>query len=321
MLKDHDHLYAQRKKYIVEETLNDLPPIIGNEKLQLLIVGFDYFRKRVSFFRSNPDSYTDKFSYGKYFRVSLAHAIHSSSNAPVNYFDAPAEINISLLKGDDARNTWYWDGAVAGFNNPVLADLVEAITNNYKAPKEYCILSIGTGLTSKAVLTDYKDSTNADTKAVFKVNKNNPLAITDSTVGFVQDIKKNSTSILSDPPDSATFIAYSILDPSLTNTANLVRINPCLTPEKDVNGFYDAPEVYKIMPDGVAKFKTLMDMDMDAVEDDQVNLISELCDKFIVTDGSDCLTNQLIRGEADKIYLGQPNYKAAKDQWLRCIKG
>jgi len=39
-----------------------------------------------------------------------------------------------------------------------------------------------------------------------------------------------ATSILADPPDSATFIAYSILDPTLGKDANLVRIKSMLQP-------------------------------------------------------------------------------------------
>jgi hypothetical protein len=58
---------------------------------------------------------------------------------------------------------------------------------------------------------------------------------------------------------------------------------------------------------------------MDAVEDEQVDLINEMCDKFIVTNGSDCLPNQLIRGDASNLlFLGQRNYREAKDKWMLC---
>jgi patatin-like phospholipase/acyl hydrolase len=323
VLKKADHLFAEKKisKPIIETPLNELPAIINSPNLQLIIVGFDYFRERVSFFRSNPNSYTDVFSKGKYYQVSLAHAIHSSSNAPINYFDAPAETSINLLNGNDRRTSWYWDGAVSGFNNPVLAGLIEAMTNNHNNPQDYCILSLGTGTGSKAILTDYKSSTNPQVKAIYERNKNNNFVITDPSFNFIKDIKKMSTSILSDPPDSATFIAYSILDPAFTNNANLIRINPCIKPERDNTGLYDVPPVYKNDSEGRTKFKRLMEMDMDAVEDEEVKLISELCDKFIVTDNSPALSNQLIRGEASPgaVYLGQPNYKEAKDKWMNCI--
>ena len=322
ILKEKDHLYNEKliPKPIIETPMNEIPAIIKKDSLQLLIVSFDYFRERVSFFRSNPNSQTDKFNNGKFFQVPLAHAIHSSSNAPVNYFDAPAEIRISRLNANDSRKTWYWDGAVSGFNNPVLAGLVEAITNNHLSPQDYCILSIGTGTGSKVVLTDYQYSTDPEAKAVYEKNKNNKdFAITDSSSGFVMDIKKISGSILDDPPDSATFIAYSILDPSLSGKANIVRINPCTKPEKNNEGVYDAPPVYKNMPDGTQRFKNLMELGMDAVKNEEVDLIDEMCNKFIVTDGSPCLTNQLIRGEAGTDnFLGQASYKEAKEKWMSC---
>lgn len=323
ILKERDHLFREKKilKPIVETPLDELPAIIKHENLQLLIVGFDYFRERVSFFRSNPKSYTDVFST-KYFQISLGHAIHSSSNAPVNYFDSPAEIELSLLNKNDRRKSWYWDGAVSGFNNPVLAGLVEAITNNHASPREYSILSIGCGTGSKAILTDYKHSTDPDILAIYEANKDNSdYALTDTSPGFVQDIKKMSTSILSDPPDAATFIAYSFLDPSFKNDACLVRINPCIRPEKGKDLKYEAPPVYKNMPGGEMRFKALMALGMDAVDDEEVELINELCDKFIVTNGADCITNQLIRGDvfSGQPFLGQATYWEAREKWMRCL--
>ncbi len=325
VLKNNDHLLAEGAVTtpIIETPLNKLPAIIGKESLQLLIVGFDYFRERVSFFRSNPNSWTDKFSNGKYFSLSLAHAIHSSSNAPVNYFDTSAEITVDLQNSadpskNDTRKTWYWDGAVSGFNNPVLAGLIEAITNNHASPKEHCILSIGTGTGSPAVLTDLRYSTSTEMQKLYNANLNNPFALTDTAGGFVQDIKKMSTSVLGDPPDSATFIAYSILDPSLSNNANLVRINPCIKPVKDSSGKYVPPQVYN-SADGEKKFKALMNLGMDAVKDEEVNLISELCDKFI-TDDPVCVSNQMIRGDEDsKNSLGYSTYKKAKEKWSGCM--
>lgn len=57
---------------------------------------------------------------------------------------------------------------------------------------------------------------------------------------------------------------------------------------------------------------------MDAVKDDEVKLINEFCDKFIVT-RKPCINNQLIRGDENSIHLGQSIYLEAKQQWLRCM--
>ena len=323
VLSEKDHLFAQRQKYIIDTPLNELPALIGKESLQLLIVGFDYYRERVSFFRSNMQSKTDVFS-GKYFGMPLAHAIHASSNAPVNYFDAPATVSPFIFqkkpdfKEPVYRNTgWYWDGAISGFNNPVLAGVVEAITNGVN-PKDCNILSIGTGMGNKVILADVATSNDPADQIKIEANRNNDLVVTDASAVFKNDIRKMATSILDDPPDSATFIAYAIIDPSLNNSANVVRINPCYSPEfnKDTN-LYQVPRVYRSESDGLDKIKKLFDLDMDAVKSSDVALIVELCNKFITTD-EPCLPNQLIRGDISGHYLGQPTYKAAKEKWMIC---
>lgn len=319
VIKQHDHLLAEGKvtKPIIETQLNELPEIIGKKELQLLIVGFDYFKERVGFFRSNTNSLTDQFNPSKHFSVSLAHAIHSSSNAPVNYFDHPGEVTMTLInKQNETRTSWYWDGAVSGFNNPVLAGLIEAKTNNPELPHEdYCILSLGTGTGSPIVLTDYKNSSDPQVRNIYEKNKNNKLTNTEISFSPFHDIQKMATSILSDPPDSATFIAYSILDPGFKKDVNLVRISPCLNPLRNDEDIYVAPSVYK---DAQEAFERLLHMDMDAVEQEDVNLIAGLCDKFI-TQSENCLPNQLIRGDKETQHLGQYTYKEAKQKWMKCM--
>lgn len=54
----------------------------------------------------------------------------------MNYFDDPARFG----------ERQYWDGGIAGLNNPVLAAVVEAIAYG-KARSEFGVLSIGTGNT------------------------------------------------------------------------------------------------------------------------------------------------------------------------------
>lgn len=319
VLKKADHLFVEdaSRKPIIDMPLNELPTLIKKESLELIIMGYDYFRRRSSFFRSNTASLTNKFNNGNFFQLTLANAIHSSSNAPVNYFDEPAEIEISLLNKNDNRKTWYWDGGVAGFNNPVLGGLIEAMTNHPEiALEDYCILSIGTSTGSRAVLTDLKDSTDLSMKEIYDKNRTNKLAITDTSSGFFSDVRKLATSILGDPPDSATFIAYAILDPTLTkNKAKLIRINPCIKPEKDIDNIYVVPEVYKNRD---KEFIKLLDLDMDAVKDDEVKLIGDFCDQFIIN-AKPCISNQLIRGDENSIHLGQRTYQEAKEQWMLCI--
>lgn len=318
VLGKYDSLIKSGKatKPIVDTPMNELPGIIGKPSLQLIVVGFDYFKQRATFFRSNTSSQTDKFNNGKYYQITLGHAIHSSSNAPVNYFDATAEVNVNLLNGNDSRKAWYWDGAVSGFNNPVLGAVVEAITNNPGTPlSDYCVLSLGTGTGGRAIIPDYQDSTDPRTSSIYQKNVNNKLVESSSKSSFLADIKKMSTSILGDPPDSATFIAYSIIDPSLSNKACVVRINPCIKPVLNPDSLmFEIPDAYANDETGFIK---VMDLDMDAVANDEVSLITQLCSKFIVGDGP-CVPNQLIRGDESGIHIGFATYREAKAKWLSC---
>jgi hypothetical protein len=318
VLSAHDHLFQSGKidRPIAAQFLDELPELIGKPGLQILICGFDYFRERVSFFRSDLDSNTDRFSKAKQFRISLGHAIHASSNAPVNYFDEPATVSIHRRESKERRITWYWDGAVAGFNNPVLAGLVEAVTNGKgRSMKDYRVLSLGTGLRQKAVLTDYSTSTDPDLRDLYRKNLDNPYVITDTGFRFLHDIRKISGSILSDPPDAASFIACSFLHPSLVeNKLNMVRINPCITPVAD-NGIYRAPVLYRNRED---EFLALMDLDMDAVEQQEIDMISDYVKTFIRMELPP-IANQFIRGDAEGEHLGYGTYGDAKARWMEIM--
>lgn len=317
-----------QKRPIIDQYLDELPKLIGcNENgkdLQIIVAAFDYFRQRVSFFRSNDKSNTDRFSNDPFFRITLGHAVHASSTAPVNYFDNPAEVELCVqTTGKNAPNihsrpSWYWDGAVAGFNNPVLAGLVEAITNN-AVKDDIKILSLGTGISRKACLTGYHHSSDPCARELYNVNKNNPLVNDKPTSSFLSDVIAISKSILSDPPDSATFIAYSFLDPSLdSKKTNLVRINPYIAPVLE-NGKYEYPKGYNKDDAEHREFLQLMKLPMDATEDEEVALINSLCSKFINDNEAYAVPNQLIRGNAGGKQLGHENYRAAKQRWLEII--
>ncbi len=321
VLESEDQLLKDGKinQPIVKTYLDKIPAIIGEnhnkQPVQLVIVGFDYFRRRVNFFRSRAQSAANQFS-PEFFRVTLGHAIHASSNAPVNYFDDPATIILSASSGKDTRSTWFWDGGVSGFNNPVMAGLIEAMTNGV-SPADCQVLTIGTGTGTRAIITDYGTSTDPTLKEIYNVNLNNKLVTTSHNFSFLRDVEELATSILADPPDSDTYIAYSIMHPELDRLGNIVRINPAMKPELDgTSKKYKCPPVYDTDPISRENFQTLLDMDMDAVEQSQVDLIRDLCDKFIVHDSAQPrMPNQLIRGDLTTNYLGQPFYKEARGRW------
>src|ERR1700676_3697010 len=102
--------------------------------VHLLIVGFDYDRNRAVFFRSAAAA-KPGLGVGQSAEVSLAGAVHASTNAPVNYFDAPA-----ALPGAEDR---FWDGGIAGCNNPAVVAVVESLVLG-NSPQDIRVLSLGT---------------------------------------------------------------------------------------------------------------------------------------------------------------------------------
>ena len=174
----------------------------GGKSPHFLICGFNYNRRRAKFFRSNADSLASS-SKGRE-QATLCEAIHASTNAPVSYFVSPAQI------GD----TLYWDGAIAGLNNPVLAAVTEALANGVAASRIQ-VLSIGTGTIALPPAT--KENVADDRDLLLPVHKSTLFG----------DVAQLSTSILDDPPDTATFISHIILSPKgLVDAAAGTMENP-----------------------------------------------------------------------------------------------
>ena len=276
----------------------------GVAKTHIMVIGYDYYRNRAEMFRTDCDSLAATSNIERKLKnltpqtkiadgctVSLIEAVHASSTAPVNYFNEPAMFNV------DHKPKYYWDGAVTGNNNPVLAAVVEAKSNVSKYQFDSIqVLSIGTATTSQL-----QQDEEAPTKyAELKAKHENP--------GLINDIKKMGTSILNDPPDMATFVAYTFLNPDMpAKPVDFIRMNPNLRPiwkEDSNNHFWD-------LPNGISKeeFLTLHNMDMDAVEDAEVALITKLCDNWMNNLG---IPNQAVRNDSKlNTLIGHPNFLVA----------
>jgi len=285
--------------------MQDAPAFIGKKSTHLVICGFDYERERAVFFRSNPDSmaqswkieqrYNPKIPNG-FTSVLLHQAIHASSNAPVNYFNKPATFKI---KGDN-NLSYFWDGAIGGFNNPILVALIEAKCNGIQ-DNDIHILSIGTGNTFLPII-----SSNSGIGLQFEW-----LAAPYVEPSFRNDLPKMAKSILSDPPDSDTFITYTMMFPHLPKSDDrFVRLNPLIQPvlrNSDNNIQWTIPE--GLTPED---FQRLIKLDMDAVEQADVELIDVFCEQWIKGN----ISNQPIRAGGNlECVLGFPNFDAGKKAW------
>ena len=211
--------------------LEHVPHYVGGSAEKgphVLITAFDYNRQRSTFFRSDQTSLGDSAVLQKALapntpdsprnkNIRLLEAVHASSTPPVNFFDAPARVSLS------GQVNHLWDGGVAGYNNPVLAAVTEALTNDVPAA-DIRVLSIGTGT------------------QVFPVRLPNQATpefaalVTEATAeaGFLADIRKLASSVLGAPPDAASFVAFTALNPGFVHAGgknnNFIRANPSVQP-------------------------------------------------------------------------------------------
>jgi hypothetical protein len=260
----------------------------SNSDLHILIIAFDYDRNRATFFRSSPSG-GPSWGTGDTSDVTLAEAIHASTNAPVNYFDAPA-----TFPDHPGR---YWDGAITGCNNPVLAAVTEAVARDQQ-PSDIVALSIGTG----SVVLPWPPSGQPASPYVQQM----------VDPGIVTDLRKLATSILDDPPDIATYLAHVMTGSGIglnkpPADSRIVRMNPLISPVKTPNG-WSAPGSMT-----AAQFTYLAKLDMDAVEQPQVDAISRYSDLWL----QDLVLNQPIRMNGDTLdpELGQTTFRAAEAAW------
>jgi hypothetical protein len=248
-------------------------------ELQVVIVGFDYDRNRATFFRSSPST-NDDFGVGAAANVTLAQAIHASTNAPVNYFDAPAVVG-------DRR---YWDGAVSGNNNPVLSGVAEAVVRGASLT-DIAALSLGTATVARPTRRPGEEQS--------------ILLRPILEEGLKTDALKLATAILDDPPDVATFLVYVMTGGKMPS--RVVRMNPMISPVKD-------GEKWK-HPVGIElyDFEQLVNLNLDAIQQDDVDLIRKLASAWL----ADGATNQPIRMDSDTLQteLGPDLFSAAKKAW------
>jgi hypothetical protein len=260
----------------------------SSEDVHLLIVGFDYDRNRATFFRSAVAS-GPAWGTGEAADITLAEAIHASTNAPVNYFDAPATF--------PDRPDRYWDGAISGCNNPVLAAVTEAIVKG-QDPMNLAVLSIGTA----SVALPWPQQGQPSSPYVQQIVE----------PGFVTDLRKLATSILDDPPDVATFLAHVMTGSGIglnkpPADSRIIRMNPLISPVKNA-GAWCAPGTMS-----AAQFTYLAKLDMDAVEQAQVDAISKYADLW----AQGVAPNQPLRMNGDTLdrELGQTTFPTAAAAW------
>ena len=279
----------------LHEILNDRVACVQSQRgetsrpISVLVVTYDFDRDRARMMRSNVNSPAASFPHRQQC-ATLAEAAHASSTAPINWFDKPAEF-------DGCR---FWDGAMTGYNNPVLAGVVEAIAMGVPR-NDIGVLSLGT---STVFLPE--SGTEGIPRALCRPR---------SRTGFLPELVKVGKTIIADPPDAHTFIAHLMLDGGLppnvsccphTDTA-IVRMNPVIQPVIDqATGAWRVPAGWS-----VDEFRRIAEMDISATRQEDVELIKRLCDGWLRDDWH----NQPIRGCGAWVSPSAQAPTASTDHW------
>ncbi len=259
-------------------------------KTQFLVTAFDYDFQKAIFFSSDPLHYDNNI-----YENTLAQTVHASSNAPIKYFDEPAEF---IYKGFNRR---FWDGAMGGNNNPALVAVVEAMGVYHQKAEDIRVLSIGTANLMLPINSFCKH--NAEEDFLFAPKLDHSLK---------NDIHKMAKCILSEPMDAATYMTHIILGGNnLKNQSHIVRLNPLIKPILK-NNIWCNPDNF-----GKNAFMLLVDIDMDAVEQDETQIIYYLGKKWI----EGITANQAIRCDSETLepVLGDPFFRAAVNTWFDII--
>lgn len=309
--------YSARRKYdtflkllpqVSSMPMYEVPALVGGDRpTHFLIVAFDYNRNRAKFFRSDvgsksrtatmylkPNSFAEKTPKSD---ITLTQAIHTSTNAPVNYFDEPALLDYS--NPDSGESNRYWDGAVGGYNNPLLSAIVESVTNGVRL-NDIQVLSIGTGYISLPIEGSLP-STHS-----FLMEKN-------MSPSFINDVLKMTTAVLGDPPDAATYMSYAIMYPDLpVRSPNFVRLNPTLQAHlSSIDG-----KLTWTIPEGLTatEFEQLTKLDFDATDLKDIELLEHFTNLWL----NDRLPNQPIRNDKHlKCLLGHEMFSQGWNDVLR----
>lgn len=259
----------------------------------ILIPAFDYDRERAVFFRSRSNSKAGRPTKG----LTLCQAIHASSTAPVKYFDDPADLILD-------RRKRFWDGGVGGFNNPVMAGVVEALANHPEKRGNIRVLSLGTG---------------NNLLPLWEGKLNYGLHKPPQEPGLISDIGLLARAIISDPPDAASFTAHVVLEGRLPDLSqgdgsgragdfvkNLVRMNPMVQP-KSKGSDWDFP--------GIARedFIRLTELELDAIDEKDVKILRRFTKAWL----EDVVINQAIRSDGYNLkhHIGHEKYSQALNYW------
>lgn len=273
--------------------MDDLPSTIGKESLKIVVCTYDALNNRAKFFKS----------YSQSDSVKLTQAINGSSNAPLQYFDFPARFKAKKSE------VFYelWDGALGGFNNPVLAGIIEAYKLGVKM-ESIKVVSLGTS--NKLMSIDEKKQFWKWKQIAIKYRRKK-LAfkkLKPQFKFFMATVFNQAKTILYQPPDTANYIAMIFLKANSGNTPsqNFVRLSPLIHFDSNSD-----EEIIQII-------NKLYALDMDLTKDSDVDLLFDCFENW----KKGKIYNQPIDFEVKRnndvlLIEGQKTYSDGIDQWSK----
>ncbi|HEV3190392.1 MAG TPA: patatin-like phospholipase family protein [Polyangiaceae bacterium] len=274
----------------------------------LVITAFDYDVKRAAFFRTNTASLAGSQSASGRLDATLLDAVNASANPPVLYFDKPARVQLA----NEHRWRRYWDGAVAGYNNPAMAAVVEALADREAYGAKTSRASIASGVSDERVGRRPIHILSIGTGTVHRPRRPVGIGLCDPRfIGgepecLVRDVQALSDAIVDDPPDAATFVAHVTLGGSLPRSGEVVTEGPIVRMNPVVRPVLDGLE-WKWLPGlGDKEWARLTTLGLDALAQDDIELVMRLCDAWL----SGGVRNQPIRPRDDNLdaEIGHDNF-------------
>jgi hypothetical protein len=129
------------------------------------------------------------------------------------------------------------------------------------------------------------------------------------------NVKELAGSILDDPPDVATFMAYVVMEQPLPTggpkipptSGSLIRMNPMIEPQLINNAWEPPPGLT------CAELKAIADLPVDAVGQPAIIQVANLCDKWL----QDQVPNQPIRSSSKDFSceVGNRSFGTALAAW------
>jgi hypothetical protein len=258
----------------IAASLNEERRREGLDDFHFLITAFDFDAERSVFFRSDANC------AGAAFRAApcptIVGALHAATNAPVQYFNRPAEVAFA-----DGSAIHYWDGAIGGYNNPVMAGVLDALAEDGALRERIRVLSIGTGTARLPIVGPDWPGTSPHV-----IRRKRPRGLDGMRV--MSDLRKITAAMMVDRPEAATYMAHVVLAGGPRAQSRVVRLNPILQPRyvgHSANG-HPLWEHYEWFAEpssvrGRALFERLLALDMDATADGEVQDIERLAELWI----------------------------------------